>query len=224
MKWILTMVLVLVFFGTPRAETGANLLLDLDEYVDDSLDELMTGVQKLRFLNHAGRELGKALVYFKLDTIITVDSIESYGLNGDAVGVLRSAYIKRGTDRVWLQIVDHDELRNLPKPTASQILYAFATKSSDSVRITLHAIPQVAETLVVSYYVFPSDVVDAATEWDLPAAYQDPAVRIAASKILFKVQTEWGFRTRQQLYEMGWADVARFKNPGSEVRQVGDSP
>ena len=95
MKW-LTLLCAAILTMPAYADDGADVLLDLDEYTDDANDSKMTGAQKLRFLNKAGRELGKSLVYPLFDTIITVVDQESYAMNSDAVGVLRGGFSAAG--------------------------------------------------------------------------------------------------------------------------------
>lgn len=220
MKW-LSILSMLVLAGFAFADDGDDLLTDFDEYVDDARDLKFTAVQKMRFVNQAKVEFAKALVYWKLDTIITSANTEQYALNTDNVGVLRSAYIKRQWERTFIQVIDHEDLRNLAQPDAQQILYAFV---NDDGNLGLHAVPAAAETLIVSYYAEPTDIADASTEWDMPDHYEDACLRVGASKALMKIQTEWALKARQQLYEMGWADVERLKNPATETRQEGDTP
>lgn len=218
MKWP-SILLACLLATSAWADDGDDLLVDLDMYTDDASDLLHTPAQKIRFLNQAKDEFAKALVFFKLDTIITAANVESYAMNTDAVGVLRSVYIKRGYERVFLKVVDHEQLTTMNQPDAEQILFAFVNQE---LRLSLHAIPPNAETLIVSYYAYPADVVDSGTEWNMPDGYEDACVRVAASKALFRTQTEWAIKTRQQLYEMGWADVERLKAPSTETRQEGD--
>jgi len=108
----------------------------------------------------------------------------------------------------------------LEDPEDNGIRYAYVDMTG---RLGLQVIPQAAETLMVSYYAYPAAVVDDTTTWQMPDDFQDACTRIAAGKVLMKVQTEWAHRTRQQLYEEGWADVERLKNASLQKREAGDA-
>lgn len=217
-KLILLAVLMLAI--PAQAETMRNLLTELDFYMADAGDLKASADEKIRLLNYAGREFGKSLVYVKIDTIIMAAGTDTYTMDSTAVGVLRQAYIKNGTERYFLQILDAQDVSQIEDPAGKGVQYVYVNPEGS---LAVKDVPAAAETLIVSFYAFPRSIVDTTIEWDLPNAFEDAAVRVAASKGLLTVQTEWAFRARQQLYEWGWADLERLKNPSSETRQSGDT-
>jgi hypothetical protein len=203
MKWLV----ILLLICTPAlADERSDLIGDLNEYVDDADNEKMTAAQKIRFLDKAGKELGEARVYHKLDTVVTVSGQENYSLNSDAAKALRGVYVKLDRKREYIQVVEVKDLPLLAEPEGQKIAYAFVSLEG---QLGLRAIPTAAETLIVSYYAYPAALATDSTEWDIPDAFEDAGLRIAAAKILHKVETVWAERKRQQLYEQGWADVQR---------------
>lgn len=205
------------------AETGTNVLSKLNQYVDDQKDTKMSAANKVLMLNAAATELGRANIYPRIDTIVTAAGTEAYSLEADAVGTLRGVYLKDSSDRVFLRVIDFQELASVEPPDGGAIRYAYINESG---QLGVHFLPQLAETLIVSYYAYPAELTGPtdSTEWAVPDVYEDAAIRIAASKVLMRVQTEWANRARQQFYETGWADVERWKVSGGERKEVGDQP
>lgn len=203
MKWLL---ILLLLCAPAWADERSDLVGDLNEYVDDANNEKMTEAQKIRFLDKAGKELGEARVYHKLDTVVTVSGQENYALNSDAAKALRGVYVKRDRKRAYIQVVEFKDLPALPEPEGQALGYAFVSLEG---QLGLRAIPTAAETLIVSYYAYPAALSTDSTEWDIPDAFEDAGLRITAHKILLKIETAWAATKRQECYTTGWADVER---------------
>ena len=203
-----------------KADTRVDLLAILNAYIGDTGNNKMSEANKILMMDATGRELGRSYVYTKLDTVLTVANTESYALNTDFAGALRSVHIKKGSSRSYVSVGSPNNIPNAADPNPGEVLYAYLGADA---RLVVEAIPLYAETLIVSYYALPVVLSASGTEWDLPDEYEDAAIRITAAKVLWALPTAWAIERANVFYQSGWADVERLKNAAPLTRQVGDA-
>jgi hypothetical protein len=220
--WMALTVFVLlgaVMIHNAEAAQRSVLITRLNEYMDDASNRKMTEANKILFMDAVGRELGRAGLYIRRDTILLADSTELYTVNSDFAGIIHSAYIKRNYERTIMRVVDRDSVFNLQVPEGVNVYYVFVEEDT---LIGVHNIPIRQDSLVLLYNAAVPALTNDTTEWRLADHWEDAALMLTAAKALRKVGTAEEQARAGAFFQFGIATLQFIGAPPGVIRQLGD--
>lgn len=219
----------LMFFSTPVfADQDTVLLAALNVKVDDATNEKWSIDEKYDLMGRVGEELAREFIFSKLDTFYTIATIGIYDtqLNADFAGALAMAYIKKGTKRTWMEVRNHEELRQGEQPEGNSFRYVFLMGESI---LGIHSIPtRDSDMIIIEYYAYPNvdtiapDTLGSGVEWQIPNAYEEAALDIVAGKLYKSLETPWALQIAKDYDVAGRTRIQEIKNATPVTVQAGD--